>query len=394
MTCRQHIKPAHHAPAAKSSDFPTIRARYLQDHGFSLLRIDASGRVVEGDHDTSDHDCDCGLRSDTRRLQVVEQTRYWGDTIIQLCCDSGTAMWGVPILDNNILSGALLVQGVELEDQTGAFHQSVQIAADALLQVALEHNLINQAEVMLARQRTVKEQDRFLAIEATKDDLVSDDMRSIYLSEEPSLLGAIKQGDIKQARSILNRVLIGIYGLAGDRMELLKSSVLELIVMMSRAAVEAGAEPSAVLGSNYRSLVELSKIDDEEDLSDWVRRMLETLIEGIRTNNDYPHTLLLMKAVKHMQANLHEHLRRDEVARIAGVSPSHFSKLVTDRMGRSFTQLLTQMRVNHAKELLTQSKHNLTEIAIECGFFDQSHFTKVFRAATSYSPGEYRKREK
>lgn len=377
-----------------SPDFSTIHARYLEDYGFSLLRIDASGEVVEGQDEAGECNCNCGLRSDTRRLQVVEQTRYWGDTVIQLCCDNGTAMWGVPILENNVLSGALLVQGVELEDQTRAFHQSVQIAADALLKIALEHNLINQAEVTLAQQRTVKEQDRFLAIEATKDNLVSDDMRSIYLSEEPSLLGAIKQGDIKEARSILNRVLIGIYGLAGDRMELLKSSVLELIVMMSRAAVEAGAEPSTVLGSNYRSLVELSEIDDEEDLSDWVRRMLETLIEGIRTHNNYPNSLLLMKAVKHMQANLHRQLRRDEVARIAGVSPSHFSKLVTERMGRSFTQLLTQMRVNRAKELLTQSSHNLTEIAIECGFFDQSHFTKAFRAATAYSPGEYRKRPK
>lgn len=372
------------------TDLENLCTNYRDNFGFELLHLDEQGQILRGICPTGD--CGCGPGSHRRRLQVVQQTRYWGDTVIQLCCDNGYAMWGVPILHNNHMTGALLVQGIELENQTENFHESIQKAADGLLALAIEHNLIPRAEITLARQRTLKEEDRFLAIEASKQLFISDDIRNIYLSEEPALLAAIKQGDIKQARSILNRILTGIYGLSGDRMELLKSAVLELVVMMSRAAVEAGAEPSSVLGSNYRSLVELSAIDDEEDLSDWVRRMLETLIEGIRTHDHYPHTLLMLKAVKYMQNNLHQHLRRDDVARIAGVSPSHFSKLVTERMGRSFSSLLMQMRVTRAKELLVQSDHSLTDIAAECGFFDQSHFTKVFRSSTSLSPGEFRKR--
>lgn len=365
-------------------------SQYLRDYGFELLRTDARGRVLAGC--PRQLDCDCGGQSDVRRLQAAEQSRYWGQTVINLCCDSGYAMWAVPILDNNQLIGTLVVQGVDLEGQPAGFHESVQKAANALLERALEANLINSAEIALARQRALRESDRFLVIEASKQDHVSDDMRSIYLMEEPALLSAIKEGEIKEARSILNRILITIYGLAGERMELLKSSVLELVVMMSRAAVEAGAEPATVLGRNYRTLVELSIIDDEEDLSDWVRRMLETMIDCIHKNNTYPNSLLLLKAIKHMQANLHQHLRRDDVARVAGISPSHFSRLVTERMGRPFSQLLNQMRVNRAKELLVQSNRSLAKIAVECGFFDQSHFNKTFRSATSYSPGEYRKR--
>jgi AraC family transcriptional regulator len=49
------------------------------------------------------------------------------------------------------------------------------------------------------------------------------------------------------------------------------------------------------------------------------------------------------------------------------------------------------MRVNRAKELLLQTDRSLLDIAMECGFFDQSHFNKTFRAATNLSPGEYRK---
>jgi AraC-like DNA-binding protein len=371
-------------------DFETFKNQYAEKYRFDLCLIDARGKRVRGG--ISELQCDCKGLSDDRRRQCAEQTRYWGETVIQLCCDNGFAMWSVPVTENNRLVGGLVVQGVDLEGQAPDFHEHVQTAANALLQLALDANLIHSAEIELARQHALREQDRFLAIEAGKKDVARDDIRTLYLMEEPDLLSAIKQGETGNARSILNRILAGIYGLSGDRMELLKSSVLELVVMMSRAAVEAGAEPAIVLGRNYRSLVELSRIDDEEDLADWVRRMLETLIDSIRTYHEYPHSLLLIKAVKHMQANLHQHLRRDDVARVAGLSPSHFSKIVTERMGRSFTQLLTQMRVNRAKELLLHTEKSLSEVAIECGFFDQSHFSKSFRSHTNLSPGEFRRR--
>lgn len=371
-------------------DLCSLRKSYHETFCFDLLQTDASGRILVGQAEALD--CACSGLSDRRRLQAAEQTRYWGETIINLCCDSGYAMWAVPILDNNELTGALVVQGVKLEDQPEGFHESVQRAAETLLEWALEANCLSRAEVENARRRAHRENERFLAIESSKLDPLSDDMRSIYLNEEPALLSAIKQGAIKEARAILNRVLIGIYGLAGERMELLKSSILELVVMMNRAAVEAGADPATVLGRNYRSLTELAAIDDEEELSDWLRRMLETLIECIQINDTYPNSVLLSKAVRYMEANLHQHIRRDQVARVAGLSPSHFSKLVSENLGLPFGQLLTQMRVNRAKELLLRSSRPLSAIAIDCGFFDQSHFNKTFRAATSHAPGEYRKR--
>ena len=370
--------------------FQSIQECYKSSYGFDLILTDASGHCTSGDLRFSD--CNRGNRNPGRRIQAAEQTRYWGETIINLCCDNGYALWAVPILDNNHLKGALLVQGVELESGEDGFYDKVQQAADGLLRMALDANLLNEAELTLARMRAEEEQERFLALEALKENVVSDDIRSIYLIEEPELLGAIKNGDLKKARAILNRILTGIYGLAGERIELLKSCILELVVMMNRAAVEAGADPASVLGQNYRSLSELSEIDDEEDLSAWLRRMLELLIERIRGSNTYPHSLLLYRAVHHMRNNLHHHLTRDDVARVAGVSPSHFSKLMTERMGRSFSQLLAQIRVDHAKELLRTTDKTLTDVALSSGFCDQSHMNKVFRATESLSPGKYRKK--
>lgn len=371
--------------------FPAFRKAYREAFSFDLVLTGPGGEIVDGELKPSD--CACRGESAKRRREAAEQTLYWGETIINLCCDSGFAMWAVPVMHNDVVISNLVVQGIEIEGREAGHSERIQKAADALLEWAVRDNLVSRAVIRLARQRAEQEKDRFYALENAKH-FAEDDLRSLYLREEPELLTAIKTGQLQDARAILNRILVSIYSLAGPRLDLLKSCVLELIVMMSRAAVEAGADSSALLGANFRSLSELSRITDDEDLARWVRHMLESLIEAIRSNDRYPHSLLLARALSYMRDHLGDNLRRDEVARHAGVSPGHFSQVMTERMGRSFTGMLAQMRVDRAKELLIRTELSLSSIALECGFYDQSHFNRIFRKTTNQAPGEYRKQHR
>jgi transcriptional regulator GlxA family with amidase domain len=83
-------------------------------------------------------------------------------------------------------------------------------------------------------------------------------------------------------------------------------------------------------------------------------------------------------------------ITRDDAARAAGVSPSHFSRIFVRHVGRGFADLLNQMRVNRACELLVRSERELCLIALDCGFSDQSYFQKVFRRYTGQTPARYR----
>ncbi len=369
--------------------FSAFRQDYREQFGFELLLADGNGEIIHGE--VVPTDCACRSLNPKRRAEAARQTLYWGETVINLCCDEGYAMWAVPVMHNDEIMASLVVQGVDLEAGGHEYSARIQKAADELLARALQANLISRAAVTLARQRADLEKNRFYALENRKN-FLSEDLRGHYLREEPALLSAIKQGDTGQARAILNRVLVSIYSVGGARMELLKSCVLELIVMMSRAAVEGGADPSTLLGANFRSLSELADIEDEEELAVWVRQMLDSLISAIGSNNRYPHSILLTRAISYMHEHLGENLRREEVARHAGLSAGHLSQIMLQHMGRSFSDMLTQMRVDRSKELLRQTDLTLTTIALESGFYDQSHLNKIFRKQTGESPGNYRKR--
>jgi AraC-like DNA-binding protein len=222
------------------------------------------------------------------------------------------------------------------------------------------------------------------------EDRPYDRIRALYLYEEPSLLAAIGRGDCGEAIRIINYVLVHIYSAGQERSDLQKGLLLELVVMMSRAAIEAGSSPSDVLGQNYQFLTELSAIDDDEQLAHWLRDVFERAFVAMQHPAAAVPSLLIARALSYMRGNLHRDLTRDEVARYAGLSPSHFSRLLRKHTGRSFTQLLREARLDLASELLATTEETLVAVAGLCGFCDQAYFTHVFQRTKHMTPRRFR----
>ncbi|MCY9663031.1 AraC family transcriptional regulator [Paenibacillus chondroitinus] len=80
-----------------------------------------------------------------------------------------------------------------------------------------------------------------------------------------------------------------------------------------------------------------------------------------------------------------------DMAARANLSISRFSMVFKQRYGISPHQYLMNMRVNHAKELLTHTDLSQESIASYCGFADLHHFSKTFKKRTGLTPGELKK---
>jgi AraC family transcriptional regulator len=80
-----------------------------------------------------------------------------------------------------------------------------------------------------------------------------------------------------------------------------------------------------------------------------------------------------------------------QIADDCGLSVSHFAKAFKRSTGVSPHRWLTQRRVDRAKELMRTTTTLLTQIALACGFSDQSHFTRVFLQATGATPNQWRR---
>ena len=81
------------------------------------------------------------------------------------------------------------------------------------------------------------------------------------------------------------------------------------------------------------------------------------------------------------------------VAENVGVVPSHLSKLFRQKTGKTFTDYITQERIDTAKDLLRHTNRKVHEISVQLGYGSARHFSKIFRNSTGMLPKEYRECE-
>ncbi len=80
-----------------------------------------------------------------------------------------------------------------------------------------------------------------------------------------------------------------------------------------------------------------------------------------------------------------------DVAAAAGLSVSRALHLFKKESGVSLSSFVARHRIDYAIYLMKNTDHSMADIASECGFFDQSHFTKTFRALEGMPPLRYRR---
>lgn len=100
----------------------------------------------------------------------------------------------------------------------------------------------------------------------------------------------------------------------------------------------------------------------------------------------------LERVIDYMQANFSHDLSILDLATLTRMSESHFSRSFKQSMGIAPYQYLMQQRVGRAKQLLKQQAISISDIALNCGFANQTHLTKVFRQMTGMTPKAYQKR--
>jgi AraC family transcriptional regulator len=102
----------------------------------------------------------------------------------------------------------------------------------------------------------------------------------------------------------------------------------------------------------------------------------------------------LRRAEAMIRSRVTEDISLAELAREAGLSVSHFARAFRKSTGLPPHKYQLNARIELAKQLLTKKNMSLTQIGLECGFSEQSKFTRAFNRAVGKSPGAWRRENK
>jgi AraC-like DNA-binding protein len=103
-------------------------------------------------------------------------------------------------------------------------------------------------------------------------------------------------------------------------------------------------------------------------------------------------SVMVRRAQEMLMAGDEERASLATIADALGLSRNHFFRAFRETTGVTPYQWLLNQRIDHARRLLRTTDLPLAEIALHCGFSDQSHFTRVFGRIEGASPGRWRER--
>jgi AraC family transcriptional regulator len=97
------------------------------------------------------------------------------------------------------------------------------------------------------------------------------------------------------------------------------------------------------------------------------------------------------RVIDFVEANLGLNVVTEEMANVVALSKSHFSRAFKHSLGCTPMAYVAVRRVERAKLMMTSTRERLTDIALACGFSDQSHLNRYFRRVVGTSPGHWRR---
>ncbi|MCX5818612.1 MAG: PocR ligand-binding domain-containing protein [Deltaproteobacteria bacterium] len=311
-----------------------------------------------------------------------------------------------PVLKQSILAK---VKGLCLDDDSSLIRtlseipvfseRRVQAAADLLFMIANYFSNVDSAsqqkEHEITRQQALLAEELFLGKQRKSDDataVLSHLQPRGDLYKEKELVDLIKMGDRKGAKGLLDELLGTTLFRSHEHIGILKARALEIIFIIARAAVEAGANLEEILGFKYQYIQNLSRDDSQETLYYFLKKAFDQLFECIYQNRNIRHTRVFIKAKEYIWGHYNQEISLKKTALAVEINPFYLSHLFRKEMGISFLEYLTSVRISIAKKLLMQKNMSMMQICLEVGYQDPSHFAKIFKKKEGIRPTEYRKR--
>jgi AraC-like DNA-binding protein len=98
----------------------------------------------------------------------------------------------------------------------------------------------------------------------------------------------------------------------------------------------------------------------------------------------------VLKVKNYISENYQHEIRLSDMASLAGMSASAFSRFFKLHTGRNLTDYIIDMRLGYASRQLVDSTDSIAEISYRCGFNNPSNFNRIFRKKKGCSPSEFR----
>jgi len=135
---------------------------------------------------------------------------------------------------------------------------------------------------------------------------------------------------------------------------------------------------------------DLDNIYSASQLHAWFALQFETVMKKITDRKLERYSPKVREAIRYILNHYQSDIKIEDVANSVNVSGEYLRHLFREETGRGYSEYLTDLRMQKAKELLAEGKYKLYEIAALVGYSSGAYFSSVFKKTTGINPQEYK----
>jgi two-component system, response regulator YesN len=205
-----------------------------------------------------------------------------------------------------------------------------------------------------------------------------------------TLINGIKLGERQNVLNILED-LFKIVCLNMDKLNPIE--VKAFLMNLTIRIYEALTATDPLMSGFIAAVSEIeSSLDNLSTIDEVFMYMKEFVCANLEYTGQHPNKKKksIEDALKYISAHYSEDITMSSIAKALFLNSSYFSKIFNEYVGQTFSEYITKVRMNYAKELLKVSYLKVYEVAEKVGYSDYRHFSKKFKELMGVSPIEYR----
>lgn len=175
--------------------------------------------------------------------------------------------------------------------------------------------------------------------------------------------------------------------LAPDRLRAAKNSLICLVTVMSRSAINDGADAEVSFSMSDYFLNEIERQQGLTALQTLLEEIICSFRELVYETRQQKYSLRTARALRYIHGHIYGSCTVADAAAFAGCSAHYLSALFQKEIGLSPKAYISQRKLKEARSLLLDDRNSVQEIASLLGYSSSSHFIREFKSVYGVTPG-------